>query len=442
MFLPLAFALVVRQRKERQRASAIRATIHPSQVIPPPVNKPGDPPGLRGTLSHGGGVPAPPAQLMTLRLPARAAPAPPHWHMTLRLPARAAPHAGPLPLATYLGSLNRWHAQQLVARGAKAADPPRPVGLAVHDRPAAVAAYWHAEYALWLARAMPSRPSPLAQPLDQAAWLRKFKLNPMAGYSEWPWARTGKGHEARTIVPRSGSDWVQWYVQPNGAWSYDHHYGSSFDLGHAIAQATAAFGSALSSAAHEAGHVVQAIEHPFQEALAFATQEMNKTLDTLERALPPQCRPLLEGLKKAEGFLTQVEETALDPSRIDWRAVADYMEAATSTLPILGTAMSDIIATGEALLDMLTSGNVLEAALRALYDYIMGTLPGVAVLEQWIRPVFNVLLDVVVKGQKPTRALITEAVQQAPASPSIGHYSPRSIAASLATFVVGKMGLA
>ncbi len=438
MFLPLAFVYVVRERQQahaRQLASAIRVTVHPSQLIPPPTSKPGDPPGIRGTVSSGAGAPAlPPHVAMTLKLPAAKA--------AVKAPPKPAP---PTALATYLAALHTWHTTQLAHLGAKAPKPPVPSALLMMD-PHALLAWLSESAALQLLVAGPSRPNPTTgQPADQAAWLKKYGLNPVTAYPEWKWAVTGggKSYEARTIVVTHNPDgWCQWYVQPSGAWTYDHHYGTGFDLGHAVAQATSAVASAVGAAAHEAGQVVQVIEHPFTEALAFALTQMNGAIDKLEAALPAQCRPFLEGIKTAEHFLVSVEETALDPGRIDWRQVADYVEAAMSSVPVLGTAVSDIIATGECLYDMLTSGDALEAALRALYDYIIGTFPGVAALETWIRPVFDVLVDIVVKHQKPTKAIITEAVSKAPASPSVGNLSPRSIAASLATFVVGKLGLA
>jgi len=127
---------------------------------------------------------------------------------------------------------------------------------------------------------------------------------------------------------------------------------------------------------------------------------------------------------------------------VPWKTIADNLEAATSTVPVLGTAISDIVATGEVLVDALRSGNALELALRAAYDYAMASVPGAAALRPVLDPIVDVLIRIAADGETPTHAAIAAAVDQAPDSPSFGNLSPRSVAASLASIVVSHLGLA
>ena len=141
-------------------------------------------------------------------------------------------------------------------------------------------------------------------------------------------------------------------------------------------------------------------------------------------------------------FVSGVMEAEVDPMRIDWAMVAHQLEAVTSTIPVLGTAVSDVIATAEVIYDAVKSGNLLVAALDAAYQYALSNVPAAAELHTFIDPVFHVLVDIAVKGMSPTKAVITEAVNQAPAEPAFGNLSPRSIAASLAAFLASKLGIA
>jgi len=418
----LAAALIA--RRARQRASAAATS---SSSIPPPRSKPGDHPASRGRVSSG-------KAQATLR---------PHPLLTARSSAPThVPPPGPMP-SMWSKQWPLWHIKwQVWFNSLPLAEQHRMQA----EADAIVATNKHA--------AASSRPDPFAgQPADQSAWLNQWMLaygSVPAAYPEWQWAHTGNGGEARALVQRGPNDWVHWYVAPSGdRWSYEHDWGSGFDLGHAAQQAAGlvAQGARLAQqAAEKAGSAAAALVHtvaqPFTQALEAAGHLMDQELDQLASALPPQVRPLLEGLKKAEHFVLQFEESAIDPTRIDWRQVAHDLEAATSTVPVLGTALADVVATAEVLYDAVTSTDPLEAALRAAYDYALASAPGAAELRQFIDPVFDLLVRIVVQHQKPTAALVATAVDQAPTSPQIGALSPRSVAASLAAFVVSKMGMA
>jgi hypothetical protein len=296
-----------------------------------------------------------------------------------------------------------------------------------------------------LAKAKKQRPDPMADPADQNAFMQPGHpgqgFHPDELWPEWHWEHTGHGGEARGFVQRSDSDWVHWYVAPDYSWSYDHHYGTGFDLKRSLHQAS----QLVSDAASAAGTALHTVTQPFVSAIEQADHVLGAELDRVAAALPPgAARSLVEGVKSGADYLaTYTEATvSLDPSRVPWQQIADTLEAATSVVPVLGTAVSDVIATGEVLIDALRSGNALEAGLRAAYDYAMASVPGAAALRQFLDPVVDVLIRIAAAGEKPTHAVIAAAVDQAPDSPSIGNLSPRSVAASLASLVVSHLGMA
>jgi hypothetical protein len=296
-----------------------------------------------------------------------------------------------------------------------------------------------------LAKAKRARPDPMGEPADQNAFMQPGHpgqgFHPDELWPEWHWEKTGHGGEARGFVQRSGDDWVHWYVAPDYSWSYDHHWGGGFDLKRSLHQAS----QLVSDAASAAGQALHVVTAPFFAAVDAADHLLGQQLDKLAASLPPGvARDLVHGVKSGADFLATTTEATvtLDPSRVPWQSLADTLEAATSVVPVLGTAVSDIIATGEVLIDALRSGNALEAGLRAAYAYAMASVPGAAALRPEIDPVVDVLIRIAADGEKPTAAVIGAAVDQAPDSPSIGNLSPRSVAASLASIVVSHLGLA
>lgn len=302
-----------------------------------------------------------------------------------------------------------------------------------------------AERPAMLAKVKKNRPGPMADPADQNAFMQQghpgqgFHANEL--WPEWHWEQTGNGGEARGFVQRSDDDWTHWYIAPDYSWSYDHHYGSGFDLKRSLHQAA----QLVSDAASAAGSALHTVTQPFASAVEAADHALGQQLDKLAASLPPGvARELVHGLKGGVDYLATYTEAAvtLDPARVPWQQIADNLEAATSAVPVLGTAVSDIIATGEVVIDALRSGNALEAALHAAYDYAMASVPGAAALRPILDPIVDVLIRIAAGGEKPGRAVIEAAVDQAPDSPSFGNLSPRSVAASLASIVVSHLGMA
>lgn len=413
-WLALGYFAVRAKRARAARARARPAAASPEELrapAAPPVPRTGlVPPPSGGLHSSGAGLPKPPAGVTT--------------------PVRAQLKAMGLPPST-VAHLTAAQAKLLAA--ASPAAMRAQLDKLIAQRPAQLAA------------AKKKRPDPMGDPADQDAFMQPGHpgqgFHPDELWPEWHWEHTGNGGEARGFVQRSDSDWVHWYVAPDYSWSYDHHYGTGFDLKRSLHQAS----QLVSDAASAAGSVVHAATQPFVSAIEQADHVLGAELDKVAAALPPgAARDLVQGVKSGADFLASYTEAtvSLDPSRVPWQQIADTLEAATSAVPVLGTAVSDIIATGEVLIDALRSGNALEAALRAAYDYAMASVPGAAALRPMLDPVVDVLIRIAGGGEKPTQAVIAAAVDQAPDSPSIGNLSPRSVAASLASLVVSHLGLA
>ena len=295
-----------------------------------------------------------------------------------------------------------------------------------------------------LAKAKRTRPDPQAQPADQSAYMQQG--HPGQGFAAWElwpelgWERTGNGAEARGFVQRGDSDWVHWYVGPDYSWSYDHHWGQGFDVMRSLKQA----GNLVKQGLQDAGQVVHVLTQPFGSAIAAASHALDGELDKLAADLPPGARPFIEGLKDAADFVATYAETAvtLDPSKVPWHEIADTLEAGASVVPVLGTAVSDIVATAEVLYDTLTADNPLEAALEAAYTYAMASVPGAAALRPILDPVVDALIRIAVGNEPPSKAILDATLDQVPDSPSFGHLTPRNVAASLASIVVSHLGIA
>lgn len=120
---------------------------------------------------------------------------------------------------------------------------------------------------------------------------------------------------------------------------------------------------------------------------------------------------------------------------IDWEAVATDIEAAASVVPVLGTAVSDIVATVQVIAEDLSAGTALEKAIMAAFDYALASVPGAAVLHDVLDPIVGGIVDMVTKGDNVTKAIVEQIADQAPTSPSFAGISPRSVAVSLLCIV-------
>ncbi len=255
------------------------------------------------------------------------------------------------------------------------------------------------------------RPSVGADSHQQAAFLNQYGLRPREVYPEFGWYVS----RASPLPPKpadyhahwtwnDGGDALAWWDNHDGVWGWSHQQGG-FDVGRTLNSALSVVGTLADDAIHG-------------------------RLNDLENILV--------------SALWQMTNTAVNVvvADIPWQDISDAVEAAVSNVPLLGTAVSDIIATAEVLYEFATTGNKLEFAIKAAYAYLMASTPDLASLRPVLDDGVDGLLKIAFEGVSPTHAVIDELLAKVPDHPSIAGYSPRSIVASLAAVLMHKMGIA
>jgi hypothetical protein len=253
-------------------------------------------------------------------------------------------------------------------------------------------------------------------------------------YPEFHWVPSGPS-TWQGFYQLGSSDWVHWSASDGGqSWSYLHQWGNAFDLLKALKAAYALCSQGLSWA-----------EHPFKQLATAAYNEINSGIDAVAKLLPQPWKGAVQSLKTTVDWAAgQVAMAIDDPNEIvqeiPWQDIADGIESATSTIPLLGTAVSDIVASAEFFAQSLSAGSPLAVALDAAYDYLMASVPGLAALDVVLDPIMA-FLRAWLSGQSVTKAALTAALSEVPNVPNIAGYTPRSIAASLAAFILSKVHL-
>ncbi len=193
-------------------------------------------------------------------------------------------------------------------------------------------------------------------------------------YPEWPWVHeTGTKYHADYDWGNNG-DHVHWYV--NGVQGYQHTWGG-VDFGRLAGQA----------------------------------------FDIIEQ---------VANIAATVGSVVNL---------VPWQYIADGIEAASSTIPVLGTAVSDYVATIEIAVTLAGGGSMTDISFRIAYNYLMATTPGAAVLRPIIDPVEQVL-ERILNGKVPdAKTAIAASVADVPAG------LPRQLAASLAATVANDIGI-
>jgi len=277
------------------------------------------------------------------------------------------------------------------------------------DEAKAILAQMAAKAAAYL-KAHP-RPGATAQPSDIAAWLKAGGFSPRAMFPEWQWTvikktpTTGLGAifgnlsaitgevlepgEAIAVVQLGSNDVVTWYDHPSGAWSYYHHWGQD------IGQVLASMGSTIANAISDA----------------------------------------TKALSSAVSAVTSVVGTVLQ-----------YAQIAASLVPGLGQVVNEVVSVAEAALDALSGMSALAIAFDSAYHAILASVPGLEALAPALGPIVDFLKNLISKGVKgmvasEVHSALGAALKQVPDAPSVGAYSPRSIAASLAGWVLSKLGV-
>jgi len=133
-----------------------------------------------------------------------------------------------------------------------------------------------------------------------------------------------------------------------------------------------------------------------------------------------------------------------DLGHVPWGTIIHDFQAIVSVVPGLGTAVSDIVAAAESAYDTVAafaSGNPLAAALDTAYNFALASVPGADALRTFIDPVKTTLINLAAKHEPIETAILDGIMTKVPDAPKFGKLSPRSIVASLAKHVVGKLGV-
>lgn len=250
-------------------------------------------------------------------------------------------------------------------------------------------------------------PAASAQPDVIAAYLKASGLSPRTVYPQWAWHVVQKANlspalfdplataaggplevgEAVAVVQLGPSDGVVWVQHTSGAWSYTHHWGQ--DFGQMLSSVAASVIKAVSQGVSDVQHVVASV---------------SKVVST----------------------------------------VLDYAKIAASVVPGLGQVVNEVVSVAEAALDALGGESALAIALDTVFHAILASAPGLPALGPFVQPVVDVLKQIL-SGSSLTAAAvhtaIGDALAQVPDQPSVAGFSPRSLGASLAGWVVSKLGL-
>lgn len=116
--------------------------------------------------------------------------------------------------------------------------------------------------------------------------------------------------------------------------------------------------------------------------------------------------------------------------KVPWGAILHAVQAAVSVVPVLGTAVSDVLAAAEVAYELLTE-NPIEFAIHAAYNFALATVPAAASLHFILDPTVDAIIRIAVGHEDPTTALLHAVVDEVPDAPKFGDLSPRSIAAGL-----------
>jgi ABC-type transporter Mla subunit MlaD len=191
------------------------------------------------------------------------------------------------------------------------------------------------------------------------------------------------------VVQLGPNDVVTWYEHPAGAWAYYHHWGQD------ALQVIASLGNTIASAISDAQHA----------------------------------------LSKVVNDVTSVVGTVLQ-----------YAQIAASFIPGIGQVVNEVVSVAEAAIDALSGMSALAIAFDAAYHAVMSSVPGLETLGPFLNPMVDFLKNLINGGMAGAEATAVHAalgavLQKLPAEPSVGDYSPRSIAASLAGWVLSKLGV-
>jgi hypothetical protein len=132
---------------------------------------------------------------------------------------------------------------------------------------------------------------------------------------------------------------------------------------------------------------------------------------------------------------------------IPWGEIVHDVQAAISTIPGLGTVVSEAIAFGESAYDSavaLAHHNPIEAAIDAAYNGALAAVPGASALRHILDPVKATILGLVsgaMKHESVADTVLDGILRNVPDKPSFGKINPRGVAGSLAHLIVKHVGV-
>jgi hypothetical protein len=203
-----------------------------------------------------------------------------------------------------------------------------------------------------------------------------------------------------------------------------------FDLGNAISGAINAVGKAVSDVEHDVEHAV------------------NDAMNSIAHLVPPELAHYVSGIgdaikwcgQEANGIAKDVGEVAKLAGKVPWGDVIHAVEAGVSCVPVIGTAVSDVLATAEVVVSsavaLIGGKDPLEVAIRTGYTYALASVPGAAALRLVLDTTVDSIVRMAVSHENPTSALVHALVDDCPDSPKFGELSPRSVASSLVKVVI------
>jgi hypothetical protein len=145
---------------------------------------------------------------------------------------------------------------------------------------------------------------------------------------------------------------------------------------------------------------------------AFGTEiaEVTQVLHAIGQPIESIGMGLLASMDPGE----QVGSTINDVLKGNWRAIIQKIQSDVALIPVLGTAAANVIASGLALYDSLTTPSGIAKVLLLAFDYAMANVPGASAYADELDPLVTALVRLALQTEPPTDAMLDALVQSVP----------------------------
>lgn len=187
------------------------------------------------------------------------------------------------------------------------------------------------------------------------------------------------------------------------------------------------------------GQLLDAIEDLTDAAFDTANAEFGTAIAEVASTLHAIGQPVETigmGLLASMDPGQQVGSTINDVLKGNWRAIVTKIEADVAYVPILGTAAANVIASGLALYDQLSSPGGRAKVILLAYDFALANVPGAAAFQAELDPLVTALVRLAVGGEPPTDAVLDALVQ------SVSDPIARSILSALVLLLTHRQTIA